>query len=93
MSKKDKNWLTLNQHGKYCLRAFLLSIAGTDMLTSQLDYLFNKDLVDYMINYKDANKRIILAGHCLTDLGIETVKHYYPQYKLKWEHTPKTINQ
>jgi hypothetical protein len=74
---KNKDWLTLNQHGKRCLRAFILAISGTDIMGSQMDYLYNKDLVDYATKFADRKGRHELAGHCLTDLGIATVKHYF----------------
>ena len=76
---KQKTWLTLNVHGKYCLRAYLLSISASDLLTTQLDYLFKKELVDYADNFKDSENRCYLANHKLTDLGINTSKHYFPR--------------
>jgi hypothetical protein len=75
---KDKKWITLNAHGKYCLERYLFAISASDLLTSQLDYLFKKDLVDYANNLDDSVNRQYLANHKLTDLGIETARHYFP---------------
>lgn len=60
-------------------------------MASQLDYLYKKDLVAYQNDYKDPQHRCLLAGHCLTDLGIETVKHYFPKYQSVWHHTPTPL--
>lgn len=76
-----KRWMKLNSHGKYCLERFLGSISASDLLTRQLDYLYNKDLIGYALDFKDFKEREPLANHCLTDLGIETAKHYFPNYK------------
>lgn len=82
MGKRNsaKNWLTLNAHGKDCLHSYLAAISANDLRTSQLDYLYNKELVDYATRYSDAKEREELAGHCLTDLGLNTAKHYFPNY-------------
>ena len=84
MEKTPKKWLTLNQHGKTCLMAFLHSISASDLLTTQLDYLHRKQLVDYQGKFPDYKDREPIANECLTDLGIETTKHYFPKFRLKW---------
>jgi hypothetical protein len=78
-----KKWMTLNKHGKYCLNAFICAISGTDISTTQVDYLFNKELISYQLEFKDYQKREPIVGYCLTDLGIETAKHYFPNFK-RW---------
>lgn len=78
--------MTLNQHGKYCLYVFLYAISANDILTSQLDYLYKKDLVDYQLNLKgDVKKRHGMAGHTLTDLGVYTAAHYFPKFD-NWDN-------
>ena len=77
--KESNNWLRLNQHGKDCLSAWVHAISASDLRTSQLDYLYKKDLIDYSLNV--GVKRNEIAGHCLTDLGINTIKHYFPYDK------------
>jgi hypothetical protein len=72
-----KKWMTLNQHGKQCLKAYLFALPPSDLLTSQLDYLNKKGLTDYSTKFNDADKRHPLALECLTDLGLETAKHYF----------------
>lgn len=80
MSNTDKQWMTLNAHGKYCLSAFIYAISGTDLLTSQLDYLVGKDLVDNRDKFNDWMEREEVAAYCLTDLGMHTAKHYFPKF-------------
>ena len=72
----EKKWLTLNQHGKDCLLAWVCAISASDIRTSQLDYLYRKGIVDYSLN--NPMTRTEFAGHSLTDAGVETIKHYYP---------------
>ena len=76
-----QKWMKLNSHGKYCLERFLGSISASDLLTTQLDYLYNKDLVGYARDFDNYKEREPIAHYCLTDLGIETAKHYFPNYK------------
>lgn len=76
----DKKWLALNQHGKHCLRMFLYAIGGTDLLTTQLDYLVSKELVDIRSKFSDVRDREHIAGYCLTDLGMYTAAHYFPKF-------------
>ena len=79
-----KPGLTLNSHGKQCLGQFLYSISAGNLLTSQLDYLVKKGLVDSILEYRDWRNREDCAGHCLTDLGMETAKRYFPKFRKKW---------
>lgn len=79
MKSQDKKWLTLNQHGKRCLHAYVCAISASDLLTSQLDYLNKHGLTDYKSKFPDCKNRHPVALECLTDLGIETVKHYFPK--------------
>lgn len=74
---EEKKWLTLNQHGKFCLKMYICALSASDILTSQMDYLFSKDLVGYNSDFKDPKRRDPVGCYCLTDLGIETVKHYF----------------
>lgn len=84
--KEGKKWLTLNAHGKRMLKGYCFALSSNDITTKQLDYLYDKGLVDYTNQVRESIKqsgskidvkdRIILAGHCLTDLGLETVRHY-----------------
>lgn len=83
MPTEEKKWLTLNQHGKNCLSGFIHALSGTDLLSSQIDYLYRKDLIGSNVNFKDKHNREELAGYCLTDLGIETLLHYFPKYGYK----------
>lgn len=78
--KTPKKWITLNAHGKRCLKAYLSALSSSDLLTSQLDYLNRNGITDYHSQYKDYEKRYPLAGECLTDEGIETAKHYFEKY-------------
>lgn len=80
MKERIKNWLTLNAHGKSCLENFIYAISGSDVWSSKLDYLISKGLVDHSINYRDYKEREEVAGHCLTDLGLHTVVHYFPKF-------------
>ncbi len=50
-----------------------------DILTTQMDYLWDKDIVEPAIKYdnKEKLRRHEIAGKCLTDLGLETAKHYF----------------
>ncbi len=82
MSKKPG--LTLNAHGKHCLKSFLYALSSSDLDTSQMDYLIKKDLIDSVTKYKDWRDREECARHCLTDLGMETAKRYFPNYK-NWD--------
>lgn len=82
MKNKDKKeWLTLNSHGKYCIKSFALALGASDVTTSQIDYLYDKDLIDYTGNFNgDLENRKECGLYALTDLGIATVKHYLPYY-------------
>lgn len=75
-----KQWITLNQHGKKCLKSFLSALSSSDVLTSEIDYLNKKGLTDYKTKYPDYKNRNPISLECLTDLGIETAKHYFPKY-------------
>lgn len=81
MGKKEKNWMTLNGHGKDALQNYIFAFSTNDVKTSELDYIHRKGLVDYSINFKDANKRHERAYHCLTDIGINTAIHYFKHFK------------
>lgn len=87
---KEKKWLTLNAHGKDCLRNFTHSLSALDVWTSKMDYCFNKGLISYSQEYKDSNFRHPIANHCLTNLGIETAAHYFPNYD-HWDRTKKLL--
>lgn len=76
-----KDWLTLNAHGKRCLKNYLSALSASDVLTTQMDYLNKKGLIDYKSNFPDWKKRSPVSIECLTDLGLATAKHYFPQYK------------
>lgn len=76
-------YLILNQHGKRCLWTFISALSGTDILTSQIDYLYRKDLIISSIQCNDYRNREELAGYCLSDIGIETVLHYFPKFGFK----------
>jgi hypothetical protein len=77
-----RDWLTLNSHGKNCLKSFLCAISGTDVMTTQMDYLWDKDIVEPSLKYdtKEKLRRHEIANKCLTDLGIKTAKHYFPKF-------------
>ena len=74
-----KDWLTLNSHGKQCLKNYIHAISASDLLTTQLDYLNKNGLTDYKNNFTDWNKRHPVSIECLTDLGLATAKHYFPK--------------
>lgn len=74
----ERKWMTLNQHGKFCLKAYVTAISGLDITESQLDYLHARGLTDYASKLPDAKKRCPVAMEALTDLGTETAKHYFP---------------
>ncbi len=76
--------LTLNTHGKNCLRAFIFALSGTDIMESQLDYLCSKELVDHCLRFPDYRNREDCANHCLTDLGMQTAKRYFPKFR-NWD--------
>jgi hypothetical protein len=77
--KTDKKWVTLNSHGKRCLESFICALSGMDILTTQMDYLLDKELVEPCTRYdtKEKIRRHEVAYKCLTDLGLETAKHYF----------------
>lgn len=73
-----KNWMTLNQHGKRCLSAYVHAISAGDISESQLDYLNKKGLTDNKNKFNDWQKRNPISLECLTDIGIATANHYFP---------------
>lgn len=79
---KEKKWLTLNSLGKRYLRMYVLALSPTDVTQDAVDYLEDKGLIDSRTKYKDLSQkdRVELARKCLTDAGIETVKHYIPNF-------------
>lgn len=76
---RKKKWLKLNTHGKNCLKGFILSLSASDLLTSEMDYLHDRDLIDYIKKYPEPGRHPV-AGKCLTDLGVYTVMHYFPTF-------------
>ncbi len=86
MINEKKKWLTLNSHGKNCLWTFITAISAQDMLTTQLNYLYDKDLASWnnKLTPHPDRERLGSSHHVLTDLGIETAKHYFPKFK-KWQ--------
>jgi len=72
-----KDWMTLNAHGKRCLKSFIFAISAGDVLTTQMDYLNDKGLIDYRSKYPDYRNRHPVSLECLTDLGLATAKHYF----------------
>ena len=78
--KNQKHWLTLNAHGKKCLKGFILSLSASDLKTSEAYYLQDLDLIESILKFKDASNRHECANKCLTDLGIHTVAHYFPKF-------------
>lgn len=82
---KEKKWITLNQHGKWCLRMWVMALSANDVTSTAMFYLLDKGILDGKENFKDSKDRVELAGKCLTDAGLETVKHYIPNYFRKGE--------
>jgi len=83
------NYLKLNTHGKECLKTYLLSISASDIKTTQIDYLWHKDLIKRWFRAEQIRKP--LAGYALTDLGMETAQHYFPQFTINQLATPKKL--
>jgi hypothetical protein len=93
-----KKWATLNAHGKCCLKSFIFAISGTDLLTSQLDYLYRNDFVKEKINLPNWKEREEIAGYALTDLGVHTAAHYFPKFtdwdwKIKYLQIDNTLSK
>ena len=80
MEITDKKWLKLNGHGKNCLRNYLFAFSNNDVYTTKLDYLWSKGLVGSTHGVFDLKKRCQRTHNCLTDLGVETAKHYFPDW-------------
>lgn len=72
--------IKLNTYGKSCLKNWAFAISASDITDTTKEYLYNKGVIDYKHNFLDSKDRIEFSGHCLTDDGIETVKHYIPNY-------------
>ncbi len=76
---EDKKWLTLNQHGKKCLWSYLCGYYATHCLnTTEAGYLLNKGLIEFAENNKSVGRHAVYI-YQLSDIGIETVKHYFPK--------------
>jgi hypothetical protein len=75
---RDKKWLTLNSHGRKCLKSYLTALSGTDLMTSELDYLNKKGLTDFKSRFRGLKGRNPIATEALTDLGVHTADHYFP---------------
>lgn len=89
--KKQKNWVTLNAHAKACLKSFLYAISASDILTSQIDYLYKNDFIREKITMPSWKEREEIAGYALTDLGIYTATHYFPKFT-DWDWKIKYLN-
>ena len=76
-----EDYLKLNVHGKKCLRSFLYAISANDILTSEIDYLLNKELIDYSMNYPDFKDRENASYYCLSNIGYHTAAHYFPKFR------------
>lgn len=87
MKKGNAKWITLNQYGKRCLKMWAFALSANDITTECKWYLEDKGiLTDFTKEHFNDNKdRIEMMGKCLTDAGIETVKHYIPNYWKKAE--------
>jgi len=61
---KTKNWMTLNQHGKQCLKTFLYAISAGDIRQVSEVHIFSKNGVQiimssgrsYLLTKKAASK-------------------------------------
>jgi hypothetical protein len=82
---KNKNWITLNAHGKDCLQNYLFALSTNDVFQSKMDYLHRKGITEYASAHESTKRyREPRACDCLSDIGIETAAHYFPKYT-NWE--------
>lgn len=74
--------MTLTSHDKKCLKSFVFAISSTDVKSSEIDRLLRIGIISSVINFnkEDMDEREEVAGYALTDVGIECVKKYIPNF-------------
>jgi hypothetical protein len=73
----EKNWRTCNAHTKQALFVYCFAISMQEIKQTQIDHLLDKDLLFITTNHPKS--RVSRSIYALTDLGVETVKHYWPK--------------
>jgi hypothetical protein len=81
--KEEKKWKTIGSDTKRYLGLFAtIKIDDEkDLTNSNLQHLFVEGLIGKSSEFTDRKCRKQVKEYCITDLGIETAKHYFPGIK------------